>query len=51
MQGQLRIIALIASTEGRYDFTDVNLNAMVDFTPTRFEDWLRTAWSGHLTPN
>lgn len=50
MQGQLRIIALIASTEGRYDFTEANLNSMVDFTPTRFRDWLRTAWWGHLTP-
>lgn len=50
MQGQLRIIALIASTEGRYDFTEANLNGMVDFTPTRFQDWLRTAWWGHFTP-
>lgn len=50
MQGQLRIIALIASTEGRYDFTEANLNGMVDFTPMPFRDWFRTAWWGHLTP-
>lgn len=49
MQGQLRIISLIATTEGRYDFT-TDLNGLVPFTPTPFQLWLRLAWAGQFTP-
>ena len=50
MQGQLRIISLIATTEGRYDFTASDLNGLVPFTPTPFQIWLRLAWAGQFTP-
>lgn len=50
MQGQLRIISLIATTEGRYDFTAPDLNDLVPFRPTRFQLWLRLAWAKQLTP-
>ncbi|MCJ1343491.1 hypothetical protein MMC31_001685 [Peltigera leucophlebia] len=51
MQGQLRIISLIATTEGRYDFTAPDLNSLVPFTPTPFQLWLRLAWAGQFTPS
>ncbi|KAE9374643.1 isoflavone reductase family protein-like protein [Stipitochalara longipes BDJ] len=38
-----RIQELIATEQGRYDFTP-NLNALVDVVPTKFWDWLRTHW-------
>lgn len=50
MQGQLRIISLIATTEGRYDFTAPDLNGLVPFTPIPFQLWLRQAWAGQLAP-
>jgi hypothetical protein len=50
MQGQLRVIALIASSEGRYDFPDANLNQLVGFVPRSFEEWLQAAWTGHVSP-
>lgn len=48
MQGQLRVIALIASAEGRYDFSDAHLNQLIGIVPRPFQDWLQTAWMGHL---
>ena len=48
MQGQLRIITLLASLEGRYDFVDLNLNRLVGFTPVGFQTWLQTAWAGQV---
>lgn len=50
MQRQLRIIALIASTNGRYDFTDANLNRLTGLTPTPFQEWLQAAWAGQSFP-
>lgn len=49
MQGQLRIISLIATSEGRYDFADPDLNTLVPFKPTPFQLWLRLAWQGQFT--
>ncbi|MCJ1402279.1 hypothetical protein MMC11_005499 [Xylographa trunciseda] len=43
-----RVHLLIATSEGRFDFEDANLNGMIDFTPIRFQDWLPTAWAGEL---
>jgi hypothetical protein len=48
MQAQLRVIALIASTEGRYDFPDAQLNQLVGVVPRKFPDWLQAAWMGHV---
>lgn len=50
MQGQLRVIALIASAEGRYDFPDAHLNQIIGIVPRSFQDWLQTAWMSHLQP-
>lgn len=50
MQGQLRIITLMASLEGRYDFEDTNLNRVVSVVPTDFKTWLQRAWAGQFTP-
>lgn len=40
-----RILHLIVTAEGRYDFTNANLNSMVSVTPQRFRDWLAHAWA------
>lgn len=46
IQGQLRVISLIASAEGRYDFPDAHFSQMVGIVPRRFQDWLQMAWTG-----
>lgn len=38
----------MATGEGRFDFTDANLNNMVSVIPESFEQWLHNAWRGHL---
>ncbi|KAJ8062416.1 hypothetical protein OCU04_008957 [Sclerotinia nivalis] len=40
-----RIQELIATEQRRYDFSQVNLNALVNFQPISFWDWLRTHWA------
>ncbi|KAF7514750.1 hypothetical protein G7054_g15035 [Neopestalotiopsis clavispora] len=35
---------LIQVADGRYAFTDPNLNALVDFTPLAWRDWLANTW-------
>jgi hypothetical protein len=40
-----RIIHLIVTAEGRYDFGNVNLNSLVSVTPQRFREWLAHAWA------
>lgn len=40
-----RILDLIVTAEGRYDFGNVNLNSMVNITPQRFREWLPHAWA------
>ena len=41
-----QIRELIATQEGRYEYSQSNLNnAFRDIRPVRFEDWLRRAWS------
>jgi hypothetical protein len=40
-----RIVHLIVTAEGRYDFNDVNLNSLVSVTPQRFREWLAEAWA------
>ncbi|MCJ1295050.1 hypothetical protein MMC34_006611 [Xylographa carneopallida] len=47
-QEAVRVHLLIATGEGRFDFEDANLNGLVDFTPVRFQDWLRIVWAGRL---
>ncbi|KAI9813418.1 MAG: hypothetical protein M1827_004093 [Pycnora praestabilis] len=42
---QWRILNFVATAEGRYDFVNPTLNAVVDFEPTGFRDWLRRAWA------
>ncbi|KAL8673799.1 MAG: hypothetical protein Q9168_001764 [Polycauliona sp. 1 TL-2023] len=44
MQQQLRVISMMATAAGRFDFASPNLNALVDVTPTRFQAWLQEAW-------
>ncbi|KAL8994720.1 MAG: hypothetical protein Q9169_005384 [Polycauliona sp. 2 TL-2023] len=44
MQQQLRVISMMATASGRFDFAAPNLNALVDVTPTRFQAWLQEAW-------
>lgn len=48
IQGQLRVISLIASGEGRYNFPDANFSELVGIVPIKFQDWLRTMWTGQL---
>ena len=48
MQAQLRVISHIASIQGRYDFLDHNLNALVNFAPIPFATWLETVWAGQV---
>lgn len=38
----------MATAAGAYDFQDANLNNMVDVAPVNFENWLASAWNGHL---
>jgi hypothetical protein len=42
---QLRLHHLIATLGGRYDFSDANLNSLVNVRPKRFGEWLYAAWS------
>ncbi|KAI4281594.1 MAG: hypothetical protein L6R38_003572 [Xanthoria sp. 2 TBL-2021] len=44
IQQQLRVITLMATASGRFDFASPNLNALVAVTPTRFQAWLQEAW-------
>ena len=44
----VRVQMLIATGQGRFDVEDTNLNVVVDVSPISFQDWLRTAWEGHL---
>jgi hypothetical protein len=39
-----RIQHLITTAEGRYDFSSINLNSMVNIIPQTFRDWLVQAW-------
>ncbi|KAF2462184.1 hypothetical protein BDY21DRAFT_8836 [Lineolata rhizophorae] len=42
---QLRLHTLIATSEGRYDVTEPNLNALFpDIQPLKFREWLTTYW-------
>ena len=47
-QEENRVYWLMATGEGRFDFDDHNLNAMVDITPIPFEMWLHKVWAGRL---
>ncbi|KAL8897532.1 MAG: hypothetical protein Q9192_002524 [Flavoplaca navasiana] len=47
IQQQLRVITMMATASGRFDFASPNLNALVDVTPTRFQAWLQEAWEDH----
>ncbi|CAO1597722.1 hypothetical protein XANCAGTX0491_001520 [Xanthoria calcicola] len=44
IQQQLRVITLMATASGRFDFASPNLNSLVAVTPTRFQAWLQEAW-------
>lgn len=37
---------LAATEQRRYDFTQPNLNALVNVVPEMFGDWLRNQWGG-----
>jgi len=39
-----RIQELIATEQRRYDFTQPNLNALVNVVPTSFWNWLHSVW-------
>lgn len=41
---QQRAEHLITTAQGRYDFTDVNLHAMINAQPQPFQSWLAHAW-------
>lgn len=47
IQQQLRVITMMATASGRFDFASPNLNALVDVNPTRFQAWLQEAWEDH----
>ncbi|KAL8687281.1 MAG: hypothetical protein Q9218_006503 [Villophora microphyllina] len=47
IQQQLRVISLIATANGRFDYANANLNTMVDVTPKRFQTWLQEVWADH----
>ncbi|KAG4031741.1 hypothetical protein MFRU_008g01030 [Monilinia fructicola] len=40
-----RIQELMATEQRRYDFSQINLNSLVNFHPTSFWDWLSTHWA------
>jgi len=41
----MKLQALIATAEGRYDFTQPNLNAAFpDLVPERFAQWFQRKW-------
>lgn len=40
-----RIMHLIVTADGRYDFNNVNLNSIVSVTPQRFREWLSQVWA------
>jgi hypothetical protein len=40
-----RIMHLIVTADGRYDFNNVNLNSVVSVTPQRFREWLSQVWA------
>lgn len=42
---QWRLRHLIATLEGRYDYSQANLNELVSIQPKSFASWLYTAWS------
>ncbi|KAL8765492.1 MAG: hypothetical protein Q9209_007463 [Squamulea sp. 1 TL-2023] len=44
IQQQLRVISLMATASGRFDFATPNLNSLVDVTPTGFQAWLQESW-------
>ncbi|KAI4254283.1 MAG: hypothetical protein L6R42_007264 [Xanthoria sp. 1 TBL-2021] len=44
IQQQLRVITLMATANGRFDFASPNLNSLVAVTPTSFQAWLQEAW-------
>ncbi|ETS74867.1 hypothetical protein PFICI_13351 [Pestalotiopsis fici W106-1] len=39
-----KMIHLIQVADGRYAFTDANLNELVDFRPLGLRDWLQSTW-------
>ena len=41
---ETRLRHLIATSEGCFDFTDTNLNQLINFRPERFEEYLERAW-------
>ena len=43
---QLRLHTLIATAESRFDFSDPNLNGLVNIQPMRFANWLQARWAG-----
>ncbi|KAI4249442.1 MAG: hypothetical protein LQ352_005647 [Teloschistes flavicans] len=47
IQQQLRVISMMATANGRFDFANANLNTMVDVTPKRFQTWLQEVWANH----
>jgi len=42
---EVKLHHLMITAEGRNDYTGVNLNQLVAFTPERFQDWLMRVWS------
>lgn len=40
-----RLQELSATEERRYDFSQVNLNSLVNIQPVSFWNWLRTHWA------
>lgn len=43
-----RVQNLMATGTGAFDFTDFNLNRMVNVTPTPFKEWLELAWANQF---
>lgn len=36
---------LIVTADGRYDYSNSNLNSMVNVVPQRFQNWLAQTWN------
>jgi hypothetical protein len=42
---EIQLHHLVATAEGRYDFSDANLNQAVNHRPERFKDYLSRVWA------
>lgn len=41
---EARLHHVVATSEGRFDFPETNLNDLLTFRPEKFRDWLTRVW-------